>query len=124
MSRAARSLFAFGVYVVIVGLSFLIAPEAVLGALRLPPLPVGWARVIGLLGLVIGSYDIVGARAGSLLYIKASVYVRFGFAAGVALLVAFGQMPLAALPLGVVDAVGATWTAFALRPEARPVAAS
>lgn len=117
MSRAARSLFVFGIYVVITGLAFLAVPAALISLLRLPPATVGWARVIGLLALVIGTYDIVGSRSGSLAYIRASIPVRFGFAAGIALLVALGQMPATVLPLGAIDAAGAIWTAVALRRE-------
>jgi len=124
MSRAARSLFVFGIYVVVMGLGFLAAPGPLTAMLKLPPATVGWARLVGLLALVIGSYDMVGARAESLAYMKASVYVRIGFAIGSALLVAFGQMPATLLLLGATDIAGALWTAFALRPRAAAVPAA
>lgn len=89
--------------------------------MQLPPLPAGWARVIGLLTLVIGTYDLVSARAEAIAFIRASVYVRLGFAVGAALLVFVGQMPPALLMLGAVDAAGAIWTAFELK-RARPTA--
>ena len=124
MSRAARSLFVFGIYVVLMGAGFLAAPELLTGMLKLPPATAGWARLVGLLALVIGSYDIVGARAESVAYMKASVYVRIGFAIGTAFLVAFGQMPGTLLLLGASDIAGALWTAFALRPRSAAVPAA
>jgi hypothetical protein len=115
MSNPARTLFAFGVYVFVVGIALVVAPAMVTAILKLPPATVGWARVVGLLALVIGTYDIVGARAECLPYIRASVGVRFCFAAGCALLVVSGQMPKSLLLLGLVDLAAAVWTALALR---------
>jgi hypothetical protein len=115
MSKPARTLFAFGIYVVVVGIALVVAPAIVTTLLKLPPATVGWARVVGLLALVIGTYDIVGARAESLPYIRASVLVRVCFAAGCAALVACGQMPMSLLLLGFIDLAAAVWTALALR---------
>ncbi|HET7437018.1 MAG TPA: hypothetical protein VFN10_20075 [Thermoanaerobaculia bacterium] len=122
MSKAARSLFAFGIYVVITALGFIAAPEMLMSLLGLPPATAGWARLIGLLALVIGAYDIVGARSESLAYIRASVYVRTGFALGTFVLVALGQMPPTILLLGASDIAGAIWTALALRGHSPAVA--
>lgn len=115
MSRSARSLFIFGIYIVVTGAAFIVAPGSLSALLQLPPATVGWGRVIGLLALVIGAYDIAGSRAECLPYIRASVPVRFGFATGTVLLVAFGQMPATILLLGATDIAGALWTAFALK---------
>jgi hypothetical protein len=115
MTRAARSLFVFGIYVLLAGAAFLSAPAEIIARLHLPPTADGWVRVIGLLALVIGVYDIVGSRSGLLAYIRASVFVRVGFAAGIALLVLARQMPLTLLPFGAIDFAGAIWTALALR---------
>lgn len=115
MSRAARSLFAFGIFVTLVALGFIVAPASAVALLRLPPATDGWIRAVGLLALVIGAYDIVGGGAGLLPTIRASVYVRFGFASGVAILVASGQMPPSLLALGAIDVAGAVWTAVALK---------
>lgn len=115
MTRPARSLFVFGIYVLLVGAAFIVAPEALSSLLRLPPATAGWARAVGLLALVIGSYDSVGARSESMAYIRASVFVRIGFAAGTALLVVVGEMPSTLLLLGATDAAGAVWTAVELK---------
>jgi hypothetical protein len=115
MSKAAKSLFIFGIYAVLIGLAFLAVPDALISLLHLPPISSGWARAIGLLVLVIGTYDIISARSEVLPLIKASVLVRFGFALGISALVATGQMPAAAMPLGLIDAAGAIWTHLALK---------
>lgn len=115
MTKAAKSLFIFGIYAVLTGLAFVAVPETLISTLHLPAISSGWARAIGLLVLVIGTYDIVSARAESMPLIRASVFVRLGFAVGITLLVIVGQMPISTMPLGAIDAAGAIWTAFALK---------
>ena len=87
MSKAAKSLFVFSLYAIVMGLAFLAVPEILISILKLPPLSSGWARAIGLLVLVIGVYENVSARSESLPMIKASVYARFGFALGMLILI-------------------------------------
>ncbi len=115
MSRAARSLFVFGIYIVVVGLALVAAPDFLMRLLRLPPATAGWARIVGLLTIVLGSYDITGSRAECRPYIRASVPLRLGFAAGTIVLVLAGQMPVTVALLGSTDIAGALWTSFALR---------
>ncbi|MBK7359803.1 MAG: DUF2065 family protein [Saprospiraceae bacterium] len=120
MTQSGKSLFYFGIYTAIAGILFLLVPETLINMFQLPALPNGWARFIGLLVLVIGLYDLLCGRYDIKIYIKASVYLRFGFFVGCLLLISTGQMPLNLLMLGIVDALGATWTAFALKAESYP----
>ncbi|HSP16003.1 MAG TPA: hypothetical protein VLV78_14760 [Thermoanaerobaculia bacterium] len=124
MSRPARSLFYFAIYILVTGVAFIAAPEFLSSILQLPPATAGWARVVGLLALVIGAYDLAGSHAECMPYIRASVPVRFGFAAGTLLLVVFGQMPATILLLGATDVAGALWTAFALKANTSAAAAA
>ncbi len=117
MSRPARTLFLFGIYVTLAGLAFLAAPEALIALLRLPPSPPGWPRIVGILSLVIGTYDLVSSRADFLPYIRASVPIRFAFAGAVTVLFLTGQMPVTVMAFGAVDAAGAVWTWAALRAQ-------
>ena len=118
MTDSGKSLFYFGIYGIVAGLSFIILPETVISLTRLPSLPLGWARVIGLLALVIGSYDILCGKGDIKLFIEASVYVRLGFMVAATFLVVFGQMTITLIGVGLVDALGALWTYMALKSEA------
>lgn len=115
MTPAARSLFVFGLYVVTASSAFLIAPDQMVVLLRLPEVGSGWVRMVGLLGLVIGAYDLTGSSAGLVPYIRASIWIRFGFAAGATLLVATREMPPSLLGFAIMDGFGAIWTMLALR---------
>ncbi len=117
MTPAGKSLFYFGIYGICAGFLFIIMPDTLTSFTYLPALPSGWGRMIGFLALVIGTYDIVCGKAGFKPFIMASIYVRLGFMFYVLLLVVFGQMPKPIILLGAIDALGALWTAMALKSE-------
>lgn len=117
MTKSGKSLFYFGIYAALTGLLFIVSPETLTSLAQLPSIPTGWASVIGLLALVIGSYDIFCGQANISALIKVSVYVRLGFALGTVLLFISGQMPVSILLFGGVDALGALWTFLALKSE-------
>ena len=118
MTTSGKSLFYFGIYAICAGLLFIIIPERIISLLQLPLLPTGWTRVIGLLAIVIGVYDILCGHTNIRPFIKVSVYVRFGFAVCATLLYIFGQMPISIILIGGIDALGALWTTIALKSDA------
>lgn len=115
MTYSAKTVFYFGIYVVCTGLLFLFIPEPIISLLQLPVTPSGWSSVVGLLALVIGAYYIVCGKANSEVFIRATLYVRWVFAIGATLLFVVGQMPVSIILFGGVDALGAIWTAMALK---------
>ena len=117
MSAAARSLFVFGVYAIVAGLSLALLPHVVLGLMQFPPAGDGWVRVVGVLAICIGAYHVLAARHELLPYIRASVPMRIAFALGTVGLVAAGAMPMSLLLFGAIDALGAGWTAITLRSQ-------
>jgi uncharacterized protein YjeT (DUF2065 family) len=121
MTPAARSVFVFGVYVVTVGILVTFAPAAIPRVLQFPPATDEWIRMVGILSLVIGGYDIVSGRSNAEANVRASVPIRVGFAVCCCALVALRLMPPQLLPLAAIDVAGAVWTALALRGS-RPAA--
>ena len=122
-AAAARSLHAFGCYLVLAGLPFLAMPALALALLGLPPPAEPWVRLVGVLALALGTGDIVAARSGDGPYARWSVWRRLGAAAAMAALVALGLAPAPVLLLAAVDAAAAGWTAWTLRrggPGTRP----
>lgn len=117
MSSSGKSLFYFGIYVVIAGILFLCCSNSLLDILHLPTIAPGWAGVIGLLALVIGIYDIILGKANNYQFITASVYVRLIFTLGIFMLVFTGRLPWTIILFGSVDALGALWTFLALKSE-------
>lgn len=119
MTKSAKSLFYFGIYVLLTGITLCIIPGKFISLFNLPEIPVPWARFIGLLAIVIGCYDLLSGYNSVKPLIKASVYVRVLFFTGVLLLFVSGQMPKEILPIGIIDLLGALWTAIAFNAEAK-----
>jgi hypothetical protein len=117
MTKSAKSLYYFGFYVLLTGIIICIIPDKFMSLLKLPEIPAAWARVIGLLVVIIGSYDILNGRNNVKPLIKASIYLRILFFIGILVLFISGQMTKEILPLGIIDLLGAIWTAISLKSE-------
>ena len=115
MSRAAASVLAFGIYTVILGLALLVVPNVLLSVFASPTTTEIWIRILGFIVVVLGYYYIVGARHELTPFFRASVYGRPTVTvcfAGFALL----RMAEPVIVLfGILDLLGAIWTALALR---------
>ncbi len=117
MNKSAKSLYYFGFYVLLTGIIICIIPDKFISLLQLPEIPTTWARVIGLLVIIIGSYDILNGLNNVKPLIKASIYLRTLFFIGILILYISGQMTKEILPLGIIDLLGAIWTALSLKKE-------
>lgn len=115
MNTSAKSVFVFGLYLVVVGLGLLIAPNATLGPLGFAPSVEVWPRIVGMLTLCLAAYYIAAARAGLTLFFRWTVAVRSGVFVVCGALVLLGIAPAPVALLGTVDLAAALWTAFALR---------
>jgi hypothetical protein len=67
--------------------------------------------------MVVGYYYWACGSAGAKAYFKASIVGRFLFCALCVLLVLLADAPPPLILFGVVDVMGAAWTAYALRAE-------
>ena len=117
MKNATTSLLVFGIYVVAVGLSFLLVPNVVLGIFGLPAANEVWIRVVGLLALVVGLYHIQASRENNHAYIKMTIWGRVVFAIGVIILAFTTPNHLQLILFAIVDLAGAGWTWYASREQ-------
>ena len=117
MSHAGRSLFVFGIYLCVLGLFLLLAPNLLLPLFGAPPTSEVWIRVIGMLVLCLSFYYVQAARHGLAVFIRWTVWARvaviFYFTAFVLLVAA----PKALLLFGLVDLLAALWTWRALKRD-------
>jgi len=115
MSRGARSVFVFGLYLGVLGIVLLIAPNFLLGMFFLPSTTDVWIRVVGMLLLFLAFYYIQAARKGMTDFFQWTVYVR---STVIVFFVVFVLLGFASPPLilfGVIDLLGAIWTGLVLR---------
>jgi len=119
MSRAAMSIFIFGIYIIFLGITFLFVPEIMFVMLAYPTLPDIVSRIIGMVFLFLAYLYIRAAldEEGMTKFFMWTVHTR-------ALVIIFFSI-FAALQLvnpliimfGVVDIAGALWTFWALRKD-------
>jgi hypothetical protein len=118
MKDAARSILAFGIYLVGLGTGLLLAPDTMLALFGQPPTAEPWLRVVGLVALVLGTYYVAAARAGLRPFFGWTVKGRAFGAVVLVLLVVRDLAPAFVLLMAALDAAGAAWTAVALRRAA------
>ena len=118
MSRAAKSLFVFGVYLCGLGVILLLFPNWLLHFFGVPPTNEVWIRINGMFVICLALYYLNAARYGLTRFIHWTVWARaaviFCFTAFVLLVGA----PKALLLFGLVDLLSATWTFIALKNDA------
>ena len=122
MSNSARSVFVFGLYLVVLGIILLVAPNFLLGLFLLPPTNDVWIRVVGLLVLILAFYDIQAARHEMTDFFRWSVYACAPVIVFFAAFVLLGFVSPALILFGALDLLGAIWTGLALRSPKRAYA--
>ena len=115
MSRAARSVYVFGIYLLVVGGILFGAPNTLLRVIGLPPTMEPWIHVAGIPVMAMAMLFISGARAEDGWFIRASVWVRVFAFLSFAMLGVFQIAPVVVASFGFVDALGALWTRLSLR---------
>ena len=119
MSKAARSLFVFGIYLILLGLFLLIAPNTLIAFFGLPTASDIWIRVVGMLLVLLAYYDIQAARKNLIDFFRWSVVARMSVIVFFAVFVILDLVKPILLLFGGVDFLAAMWTYIALRKEKR-----
>ncbi len=117
MSYPAKTVFGFGLYMLLLCVPLLFAPNLLLELLGFTPTSEVWVRVLGQLVLYLGIYYVLAARWEARRFMAATVPVRLSVIVFFAAFVAAGLVPPMLLVMGVPDLVGGLWTWHALRAE-------
>ena len=123
MSKPARTMLVFGIYLAVLGMVLVAVPNLLLGAFALPATREVWIRVVGMLVFFLGYYYVEAARHEWDNFTRASVAPRM------MVIVFFGAFVLAGfvsptlLLFAVVDFASAVWTWSALRQVPQPAVA-
>ena len=115
MTKAALSVFAFSVYLFVLGLVLLVVPNVLLGLFRFPETHEVWVRVVGMLVVILGYYYSTAARHELTPFLRATVFARFSVLVFFTAFVVIGLAPPVLILFGIIDAAGAIWTGLALR---------
>ena len=117
MSYAAKTLLTFGIYLLGLGSLLVFVPNLLLGIFGVQPTSEVWIRIVGMLLLFLGTYDILAARVGFRPFFVWSVPVRLAVIVFFLAYVLLGLAPPVLLLFGSIDVACAIWTWTALRSE-------
>jgi hypothetical protein len=115
MSKPAKSILVFGVYMAATGLGFLVIPNILLDLFGFPTTDEPWIRVVGLLVLILAFYYIQAARQEVEAVFRWSLYCRPAAFVVFTSFVLLGLAKPMLILFGVIDLLGAIWTGLALR---------
>jgi len=115
MSRAARSLQLFSLYLLALAIVLLVAPNVLLRLFGFPATTEVWIRIVGMLVAHIGVYYWIASASEAVPLFRASVLTRLTVPVFFIIFVTSGWAPWPLLLFGAVDALGALWTWRALK---------
>jgi hypothetical protein len=115
MTKSAQSVFYFGIYLLLTGVTLLFMPNLLLGMCGLPATEEVWIRVVGMLAGIIGVYYVFAARQNLTPFFRMTVYIRSTVILFFGAFVLAGLVKPALLLFGAIDLAGAIWTQLALK---------
>jgi hypothetical protein len=118
MSNGARSVYVFGIYLIVLGSILVGSPNTLLAIFGLPAATDPWIRVLGVTVMAIGMLDAASARTEQTGFFRATVWVRVFVVISFVALTLLGITPRTLLLFGLVDLAGAAWTFASLRKTA------
>ena len=117
MTAAARSLYYFGFYLMLTGVTLTVAPNLLLSLFGIPTTTEVWIRVLGNVVFTLGLGYVVVAPSNLRLFLVYSVYARAFVFVMFGVFVALDIAPWQLILFGVVDRAGAAWRYSGLRRE-------
>ncbi len=121
MSKAAISIFAYGIYALGAGLTFLFVPGIALPLYGMAPPADHWIMTVSILTLGLSYYYLSAARSENRGFFEMSWKGRFWFFAATFVTVLLGKAPVGMIAIAVTDLIMASWTLWALRQDAQRV---
>ena len=117
MSRSAKSVLVFGIYLGLIGVIFLIVPNLLLTPFGIEPTDEVWIRLSGILLMAIAVYYIIAAKQELIVIMKATAYIRFTI---IFFFTAFTLLEFVSSTIilfAVIDFLGGIWTLLMLKKE-------
>lgn len=115
MSNAAKSIFAWGVYLIGLGGILLLAPNFLLPIFGFPPTQEIWIHILGVVVTALGYYHIQAARRDIVPFFRWSTQGRVFTVICFTAFVVLGLAKPILFLFASADFFGALWTGMALR---------
>jgi len=117
MSKSAKSIFIYGIYLAINGLMLLLVPNVLLNSLGIEPTTEVWIRLAGILLMAIAVYYILAAKYELIVIMKATAFIRFSIIFFFPAFVLLKLVSSSIIIISVIDFLGGAWTFIMLRKE-------
>jgi hypothetical protein len=117
MNSAAKSVYYFGFYLLILSAALTVFPNLLLSTFMLPETNEVWIRVVGVLVFNIGILYVVMAPTNHNLFLTVTVYLRASILVWFIAFVVIGWAPTMLIMFGVVDFAAAIWTYLELKKK-------
>lgn len=115
MGAATVSILAYGIYLVVLGIPYLLVPNVPLTILGFEPTNEPWIRVMAALVIIVGYYYVQAARNRIRTFYRWTLHCRVFFPLCTLVMVVAGVAQPMLLLFGALDLAGLLWTAAALR---------
>ena len=119
LRHAAISLTVFGAYLLVLSVTLMTVPNALLAVFGISPTQEPWIRIVGLLAGLIGFLYVRYAPHADRAFCKLTVQARASVVLFFLAFVLFTSAPWQLLLFGMLDLAGAGWTWWALVGHAR-----
>lgn len=117
MTPAARSVYYFGFYLYLTGLTLITVPNMFLQTLQLPETNEVWIRILGVVVFGLGFYYHRTGVQNNTAFFKLTVPTRIFVFISFVTFVGLGYAAPVIAGIGAVDLLGAAWTFFALKKQ-------
>jgi len=117
MTSASKSIYYFGFYLMILGISLTVFPNLLLPLFQFPETNEVWIHALGAVVFNLGLYYVFMAPANHLLFLTLTVYTRVAIFLWFVVFVVVGWAPAELIMFGLVDAGGAVWTYTTMRKK-------
>jgi hypothetical protein len=124
MSKSAKSVFLFSLYLFMLGVILLLFPNLLLKLFFIAPTSEVWIRVVGMLAFVLGLYYFQAAMSDLKQFFQWTVYVRASVLFFFIGLVLFADAPPVLVLFGLIDAAAGLWTHYSLINDTEKTSAS
>ena len=103
MSKSARSLFVFSIYLFVLGMILLVIPNVLLTLFGLPKTNEVWIRVVGMLVFILGFYYFSASKNEIKSFLQWTVYARTSVLFFFVVFVLLGFAPAILILFGAID---------------------
>src|SRR5215813_12518344 len=117
MSNAAKSVFVYGIYLLILSVTLLLIPNVPLAIFGIPTTNEVWIRVVGAMAFSFGTYFVQAARHEMTEFFRWTITTRLALIVFFAIFILVGLAPINLMLLAIPDVPFVAWTVWGLRSD-------